>query len=170
MYIPKIFLCKIKNQNKPNGASPPIPSLVQVHFWYNQGATIGRFFWHCLHQPVQDALDKFFWIQITIRNCSKLLAFREILGQTWPSCPRNYSSFCLTFDRFVWCLFTSQISAWAERSNNNKASFQSRDRVLTNEGKLSIKLHPDEYFDDDEDQVKYQDNDNLFDAKERSSR
>ena len=27
MYIPKIFLCKYENQNKPNGASPPIPSL-----------------------------------------------------------------------------------------------------------------------------------------------
>ena len=25
--IPKIFLCKYENQNKPNGASPPTPSL-----------------------------------------------------------------------------------------------------------------------------------------------
>ena len=37
---------------------------------------------------------------------------------------------------------------------------------MTNEGKLSIKLHPDEYFDDDKDQVtKYQDNYNLFDEE-----
>ena len=41
---------------------------------------------------------------------------------------------------------------------------------MTNEGKLSIKLHPDEYFDDDEDSdgdqvTKYQDNYNLFDEE-----
>ena len=30
MYIPKNFLCKYENQNKPNGASPPIPSLSKV--------------------------------------------------------------------------------------------------------------------------------------------
>ena len=34
MCIQKNFLCKNENQNKPNGASPPIPSLIHTDVIY----------------------------------------------------------------------------------------------------------------------------------------
>ena len=44
MCIPKIFLCKYENQNKPNGASPPIPSLLIFYINYKKAPKWG-FFW-----------------------------------------------------------------------------------------------------------------------------
>ena len=35
MCIQKNFLCKNENQNKPNGASPPIPSLSMCEICHN---------------------------------------------------------------------------------------------------------------------------------------
>ena len=50
MCIPKIFLCKYENQNKPNGASPPIPSLgIDMIFFYRLKIKIKKensYIWH----------------------------------------------------------------------------------------------------------------------------